>query len=57
MTTRTVSVPRNQLSYYKIGFEGAVRSASGEYIRTERTVAIDPIASTVTKEVIDGEAF
>jgi hypothetical protein len=57
MATRTVLVPRNQLSYYKIGFEGAVRSASGEYIRTERTVAIDPIASTVTKEVIDGEEF
>lgn len=54
MNERTVLVPRGQLPYYKVGFEGEVRTMAGVFIRTERTVAIDPVASTVTKVVIDG---
>lgn len=57
MTARTVLVPRGQLSYYQVGFEGEVRTMAGEFIRTERTTAIDPVASTVTKTVIDGREY
>lgn len=57
MIERTVLVPHGQLPFYQVGFGGEVRNSKGEYIRTERTIAIDPITSTVIKRVIDGAEF
>jgi hypothetical protein len=66
MKVRTVSVPRNQLSYYRVGFVSVELKPGPDpdtglwpngYLRTTKTIAIDHAASTVTKEVIAGEEY
>jgi hypothetical protein len=49
-----VLIPRGQLSFYEVGFEGEERDINGGYIRTTKTISIDPVTSTITKRVMHG---
>ena len=53
----TVLVPRGQLSYYRVGFVSEERRPNGDLVRITKTLAIDAITSTVTKELLEGKPW